>query len=108
MKIVIKDVLGLGWLGDKEGRKLYNLIHTPLLNGEVVILDFIDTGNFTLSFMHEAFGALVKDIKKEDIYRLLEIKGRVDYSFLESPDIVKLVIENAEKYFRDLNVKFNK
>ena len=97
MKIFIKDKIGPRCIIKEDGQKVYEEIHDPLKNGETVTLDFESVNQFASPFFNFAIGQLLKDIKVDDLRRLLQIENLNESGRL----VVKRVLENAAKYHGD-------
>jgi hypothetical protein len=94
MKIVIKEIIGLRCIITEDGQKIYNVIHEPLQNGEIVVLDFEGVTQFASPFFNFAIGQLLKDIKELELRRLLQLVNLNETGKL----VVERVIENAARY----------
>ena len=97
MKIFIKDKIGPRCIIKEDGQKVYEEIHDPLKNGETVTLDFENVNQFASPFFNFAIGQLLKEIKVDDLRRLLQIENLNESGRL----VVKRVLENAAKYHGD-------
>ena len=101
MKIIIKDEIGPRCIIKEDGQKIYDKIHEPLKKGETVTLDFDGVAQFASPFFNFAIGQLLKDIKEEDLRRLLQIENLNETGKL----VVERVIENAARYHSDVNYR---
>jgi hypothetical protein len=99
MKLMIRDFIGIRCIIEEDGQKVYEAIHQALKAGGSVILDFQDVIQFASPFFNFAIGQLLKDIKEEELSKLLKIVNLNNIGC----HIVKLVIENASKYQKDVN-----
>lgn len=99
MKIKIFDEIGQRCIVKDQGQKVYEKIHPVLLKGETVTLDFSSVKQFASPFFNFAIGQLLKDIKKEDLDRLLIFENLIPDGRL----VVKRVIENAGNYHADID-----
>ena len=97
MNISIKDKIGPRCIIKEDGQKVYDAIHDILQKGEAVTLDFKDVTQFASPFFNFAIGQLLKDIKEDDLRRLLHIENLNETGKL----VVERVIENAAKYHGD-------
>lgn len=102
-EIKILELIGNLCLSTEDGERLYNLIHHQLINNQKVILDFEGVEICVSSFLNSSFGQLLKDIKKDDLYNLLQFKNIDDTELL----LIKMVIENAVKYYSNKEHKQN-
>jgi hypothetical protein len=97
MKLSIKDKIGPRCIIKEDGQKIYSAIHESLKQGETVTLDFDGVTQFASPFFNFAIGQLLKDIKEDDLRRLLHIEKLNETGRL----VVERVIENAAKYHGD-------
>jgi len=97
MKLFIKKEIGPRCIIKEDGQKVFEEIHDPLKNGETVTLDFEGVNQFASPFFNFAIGQLLKDIKVDDLRRLLQIENLNESGRL----VVERVIENAAKYHGD-------
>jgi hypothetical protein len=99
MNLVIKDLIGIRGIIKEDGQKIYDLIHDSLKQGETVTLDFKGVTQFASPFFNFAVGQLLKDIKEQDLRRLLKIVHLENVGL----QVVQRVIENASQYRSDIN-----
>lgn len=101
MKLDIYELIGENCITLEDGQKVYDLIHPELLTGRRVELDFTDVSVFASPFLNVAIGQLLKDIKSEDLNRLLKISN------MSPPGLAVLrrVIENSKQYYSDENFR---
>ena len=99
MNLAIKDLIGTRCIIKEDGQKVYDIIHKPLRHGDTITLDFAGVTQFASPFFNFAVGQLLKDVKQEELRRLLKIVN------LESIGlhVVRRVIENASQYQTDVN-----
>lgn len=97
MKLSIKDKIGPRCIIKEDGQKIYDAIYESLKQGETVTLDFGGVTQFASPFFNFAIGQLLKDIKEDDLRRLLHIERLNETGRL----VVERVIENAAKYHGD-------
>ena len=97
MRVNIKDKIGPRCIIKEDGQKIYDDIRQPLINGETVALDFAGVSQFASPFFNFAVGQLLKDIKEDDLRRLLQIENLNE----NGKQVVERVIENAAKYHGD-------
>ena len=101
MKILVKDQIGPRCIIKEDGQKIFDAIHEALKKGESIILDFNDVTQFASTFFNFAIGELLKEIKEDDLRRLLHLEGLNETGSL----VVERVIENAVKYNSDINYR---
>lgn len=94
MKLLIKDRIGPRCIVKEDGQAIFNEIHDPLKNHEIVTLDFSEVTQFASPFFNYAIGQLLKDIDEEELRRFLQIKNLNETGKL----VVERVIENAAQY----------
>jgi len=81
----------------EDGRKVYDKIHPELVSEHMVELDFSGVTVFASPFFNAAIGLLLKDIKPEDLNRLLKVSNLTPVGM----DVLKRVIENSKQYYSD-------
>lgn len=101
MKLSIKDRIGPRCIIKEDGQKIFDEIHVPLKNHEIVTLDFVNVTQFASPFFNFAIGQLLKDINEADLRRFLQIKNLNETGKL----VFERVIENAAKYHGDINYR---
>jgi hypothetical protein len=79
----------------EDGQKVFDLIHPDLLAGHIVELDFTNVTVFASPFFNSAIGRLLKDIKPDNLNRLLKITNLVPAGLT----VLKRVIENSKEYY---------
>lgn len=79
----------------EDGQKVYDLIHPELSAGRAVELDFMNVTVFASPFFNSAIGRLLKDIKPDDLNRLLKITKLIPAGLT----VLKRVIENSKEYY---------
>jgi hypothetical protein len=99
MNLVIKDLIGIRCIIKEDGQKIYDVIRKPIRQGDTVTLDFMGVTQFASPFFNFAIGQLLKDVKEEDLRRLLKIINLEEFGL----HIVRRVIENASQYQTDVN-----
>lgn len=101
MKLDIYELIGENCITLEDGQKIYDRIHPKLLAGHIVELDFARVGVYASPFFNAAIGQLLKDIKAEDLNRLLKVLNLVP----ADRTALKLVIENSKQYYSDENFR---
>lgn len=97
MKYRIYNLIGENCMTQKAGQQIYDLIHSRLQAGQPVELDFDRVRRFLSVFFNFAIGQLLRDIKAEDLDRLL-IMSNLNPVGQQAYD---RVIENALHYYSD-------
>ena len=101
MKISVFDLVGENCITLDDGQKVYDLIYPELSGGNTVDLDFKDVKIFASPFLNVAIGRLLKDIKPDDLNRLLKITDMLPTGLA----VLKRVIENSKEYYSNPNVR---
>lgn len=101
MKLNIYELIGENCITLEDGQKIYDRIHPELLAGHPVEIDFAKVGVYASPFFNAAIGQLLKDIKAEDLNRLLKINNLVP----AGRAVLKHVIENSKQYYSDENFR---
>ena len=101
MNLNIHELIGENCITLEDGQKIYELIHPELSVGHLVELDFGGVGVFASPFFNAAIGRLLKDIKSEDLNRLLSVINLVPAGVA----VLKRVIENSKQYYSDENMR---
>ncbi len=95
MKIDIHKMIGENCITLEDGQKIYDLIYPELLADHIVELVFTNVTVFASPFFNSAIGRLLKDIKPDDLNRLLKITNLVPAGLT----VLKRVIENSKEYY---------
>jgi len=102
MRLRIQDLIGSQRCIIKEdGQRVYDAIYKILKSGETVNLDFSGITQFASPFFNFAIGQLLKDIKVDELQRLLHIENLDPTGKL----VVERVIENASRYHTDVDYR---
>ena len=101
MKYVVYSLIGENCITVDDGQKVYDLIHPDLVAGHPVELDFAGVSVFASPFFNAAIGRLLKDIKPEDLNRLLKVSNLIPVGM----DVLKRVIENSKQYYSDKSIR---
>jgi hypothetical protein len=101
MKMAIKEMIGPRCIIREDGQKVYDEIHPFLEKGETVTLDFTGVSQFASPFFNFAIGQLLKDIREEDLRRLLQIENLEPTGKL----VVERVIDNAGRYHANVDYR---
>lgn len=97
MKINIKNIIGPRCIIKEDGQKIHDMVIELLKKGEPVTLDFDGVSQFASPFFNFSIGQLLKDIKEEDLRRLLQLENLNE----TGRQVIERVIENAAKYHGD-------
>lgn len=95
MKYVVHEIVGEDAITFDDGQSVYEKIKPELVADHDVTLDFDGVSVFASPFFNAAIGQLLKDIKAEDLNRLL----RVEKLNPPGDEVLRRVIENAKKYY---------
>jgi len=101
MKLSVKDKIGPRCIIKDDGQTIFEAIHDPLTNGEMVTLDFEGVSQFASPFFNFAIGQLLKDMREGDLRRLLQIEHLNETGRL----VVERVIENAGEYHGNMDYR---
>lgn len=95
MKINIHEMIGENCITLEDGQKIFDLIYPQLSADSAVELDFEKVKIFASPFFNSAIGRLLKDIKPDDLNRLLKVTNLVPAGL----SVLKRVIENSKEYY---------
>src|SRR3989338_5408140 len=101
MKLIVYDLTSENCLTLDDGQKVYNFIHPELLAGRQVEIDFDKAKVFASPFFNAGIGQLLKDIKSEELNRLLKVSNLAAAGCA----VLKRVIENSKEYYSDENTR---
>lgn len=97
MKYKVYELIGENSISQKAGQQIYDLIHPQLQAGKPVELDFAGVRRFLSVFFNFAIGQLLRDIKAEDLDRLLVVSNLNPLG----QETYDNVIDNAKRYYSD-------
>ncbi|MEH1922211.1 STAS-like domain-containing protein [Nostoc sp.] len=97
MKYKVYELIGENCMSQQSGQQIYDLIYPQLQAGKLVELDFADVRRFLTVFFNFAIGQLLRDIKAEDLDRLLVLSNLSPLGQQTYDD----VIEDAKRYYSD-------
>lgn len=95
MKCVVHEIVGEDAITFDDGQNVHERIKPELDADHEVVLDFEGVSVFASPFFNAAIGQLLKDIKAENLNRLL----RVEKLNPTGDEVLRRVIENAKKYY---------
>jgi len=95
MRIQVRDVVGENAMTLDDGRAIFQNIHEPLLHGRDIELDFEGVKVFASPFFNAGIGALLADMRAEDLNSHLKIIHISD----SGGRVLRRVIENAKDYY---------
>ncbi len=101
MKIDVFSIVGENCITLEDGHKIYDMIHPELSAGNNVELDFENVKIFASPFFNSAIGRLLKDLKPEELNRLLKITNLTATGM----SVLKRVIENAKEYYSNPDMR---
>lgn len=101
MRIDIKALIGENCITQEDGQKVFEQVHPELVAGHQVELDFNGVEVFASPFLNAAIGRLLKDIKADDLNRLLTISSLTS----SGKQVLSRVIENSKTYFSDPDLR---
>jgi hypothetical protein len=85
----------------EDGQIVYDLIHPEICAGNTVELDFTGVTVFASPFFNSALGQLLKDLKADDLNRLLSVTNLSS----TGRDVAHRAIDNAKRYFSEPNYR---
>lgn len=94
MRLAIRDICAIA-ITQEDGQLLFDRIASALKRDEAVSLDFQGVAVFAPPFFNAAIGALLREFKQEDLKRLLKVENLTP----NGRDVLRQVIDNAEKYY---------
>lgn len=95
MKLLVKDIVGENAITLDDGQTVFECIKPELTAGHPVELDFTGVTVFASPFLNAAVGQLLKDLKADDLNRLLSATHLAP----TGGDVLARVIENAKRYY---------
>jgi STAS-like domain of unknown function (DUF4325) len=99
--IFIKDLIGENCITIDDGQQLYDSIHSKLLVGEHVELDFNGVEICASPFFNFGIGQLLKDLSGDRLNQLLTV-SHLHRSGLKA---LKVVIDNSKQYYSSESVR---
>jgi hypothetical protein len=93
--IIVFDVIGKNAISMQNGDKIYNLLHTDLINEQKITLDFEQINLFASPFFNASIGLLLKDISIEQLQQNLTFDNLNEVG----NDLLNHVISNAIAYY---------
>ncbi len=97
MKYKVYELIGENCMSQKAGQQIYDLIYPQLQAGKPVELDFAGVRRFLSVFFNFAISQLLRDIKAEDLDRLLVVSNLNPVG----QETYDNVFENAKRYYSD-------
>ena len=101
MKMTLKEMISPRCIIREDGQKVYDAIYPLLQRGEAVTLNFTGVSQFASPFFNFAIGQLLKDIREEDLRRLLQIENLDPTGRL----VVERVIDDAGRYHTNVGYR---
>jgi len=95
MKVLVREIVGEDAITLEDGQAIHDRIHPELRAGRAVELDFEGVGVFASPFFNAAIGQLLKDLKPDDLNRLLRVQNLNEVGTA----LMRRVIENARRYY---------
>src|SRR5690242_20094631 len=97
----VKDLVGEDCVAAEDGQRIHDVVLPKLQAGDEVELDFSGCTVFASPFLNPAIGQLLKDLPPESLNKLLKIADMSP----EGHKVVRRVIDNAKRYYRDPRVQ---
>lgn len=101
MDMKISSFVGNSCITSDDGQRVYKEIYAKLAAGEPVFLDFAGVRVFASPFFNFAIGQLLKDLKPDDLNKLLKVANITADGQL----VWEQVVKNAKEYYKDPNAK---
>jgi hypothetical protein len=95
MRSAVRDIVGEYAVTLEDGQHVYDRIAPVLQAGQPVELDFAGVTIFAAGFFNAAIGRLLKNIKVDDLRRLLTPLNLTPVG----ESVLQQVIKNATKYY---------
>lgn len=96
-QIKVFELTGRNAISMQSGEKLYNTLHSKLISGEQLTIDFSEVVLFASPFFNASIGLLLKDIPVERLQQLLSITNLSDVG----RDLLNHVISNAIIFYQN-------
>lgn len=100
-RVDVQAVAGKYCLTMAEGGTLHKVLLPLLRRGEAVELNFEGVSMYASPFFNAAIGQLVKDISREDVGRLLSVRGLSSDGIL----VLRRSLDNATLYYAEQRVR---
>lgn len=101
INVEIRNFVGERCVTSQDGQRVYEKIYPKLVAGEKIRLDFEGVTVFASPFFNFAIGQLLKDLKPDDLNRLLSVEHLVPDGML----VWHRVVKNAKEYYTNLNAR---
>lgn len=98
-QIKVVDLTGKNAISMQTGEKLYNALHSNLIAGEKVAIDFEGVALFASPFFNASIGLLLKDVSVEQLQQQLSIVNISDVG----RDLLNHVISNAIVFYSNID-----
>jgi len=95
MKCLVHETVGEDAITLDDGQSIHERIKPELIVGHEVELDFDGVSVFASPFFNAAIGQLLKDLRPEDLNRLLRVLNLNSTGY----EVLRRVIDNAKKYY---------
>jgi hypothetical protein len=101
MILDIVSTVGKNCITIEDGEQVYRLIHSELIQGHDVTLNFTGVDIFASPFFNAAVGQLLSDITSRQLQLHLLCIGLSEHG----EHVMKRVMENAQKYYTNPNFR---
>jgi len=102
MNCRVRDIIaGEDAITLEDGQNVYDRIYPELAAGRDVELDFAGVSVFASPFFNAALGKLLRDLKADDLNRLLRVTNLLS----SGRAAAQRAIENAKRYFAEPNYR---
>lgn len=97
MHYSVREAIGPYGITLADGDVVYRAIYPVLRAGQPVEVDFSGVQVYAAPFLNAAFGALLRDLSRDDLRRLLKICSLSQAGM----NTLQRVIEDAQQYYHD-------
>lgn len=97
MMLKVVPITGQNCITVEDGEQIYKKIHSEIIKGHDVTLDFTGVEIFASPFFNTAIGQLFRDLNSTQINSNLHFIGLSSHG----NHILKRVMENAQKYYKN-------
>src|SRR5438309_1524311 len=95
MRLAVHDYVGENAITRKSGQPVYDAIHGPLANGELVCLDFEGIKVYASPFLNVAIGQLYRDLSSDELNSRLKVENMTP----AGRDTLRVVINTAKNRY---------
>ncbi|AZE47722.1 hypothetical protein C4K04_2038 [Pseudomonas chlororaphis] len=96
-KIKVFELTGRNAISMQNGEKLYNALHSKLMDGQKIEINFEKVNLFASPFFNASIGLLLKDIEVGNLQKQLSVTDLSDVG----RDLLNHVISNAITFYKN-------